>query len=462
MTAHMGRKRHDRSRQRGPLGRCRKAVEELRLGTAKWNPFRELASQRETARTGIQTSTVQAAGVYLPVAAPTLGSSGVVIGTELHSGRAFIYDPFILYGDRLPAGHVLLLGRSGRGKSSCAKTYVMRQLAFRDRAFAVLDAQGDGERGEWDDIASELGITPVRITPGVKDGVRVNPLDASIPDELQLMLLRAIVELSRGTDLGTDERFALKVALERGRAAAGAAGRVPVLSDVLAALTAPLPAQLGEREIDAMEMLAWGEGPALALDELIDGPLGGSFDGETSTDIDLEGRLVIFDLSSVDRSSAALPILMAILSVWLRWSWITPGDGVRRTLIVEEAWDIIRHTSVADLFLELLKYGRRLGLSLWFVMHHISDSDVSPAAKAILKLTDTRVIYGLNRDEAEETAKALQLPDWATATISDPAIMRPGTALWAVGARSMLVQHKRTSYEVAVTNTNKGMQGEAA
>jgi hypothetical protein len=457
MTRHRGR-----SQERRALGRCRRAIDDLHLGTAKWNPFRELARQSETARTGIQTSTVQAAGAYLPVAAPTLGSSGVVIGTELHSGRAFIFDPFILYGDRLPAGHVLLLGRSGRGKSACAKTYVMRQLAFKDRAFAVLDAQGDGEHGEWNDIAQELGVTPVRITPGVKGGVRVNPLDASIPAELQLMLLRAIVELSRGSDLVEDQRFALKVGVERARVAATAEGRVPVLRDVLDALTAPVPAALGEREIDSAELLAWGEGPALALDELIDGPLGGSFDGETSADIDLDGRLVIFDLSSVDRTSAALPILMAILSVWLRWSWIKPGDGVRRTLIVEEAWDIIRHTSVADLFLELLKYGRRLGLSLWFVMHHISDSDVSPAAAAILKLTDTRVIYGLNRREAEETAAALQLPEWASATISDPAIMRRGTALWSVGARSMLVQHKRTTYEISVTDTNKGMEGEAA
>jgi hypothetical protein len=276
------------------------------------------------------------------------------------------------------------------------------------------------------------------------------------------MLLRAIVQLSRGADLVEDQRFALKVAVERARAAAAAAGRVPVLRDVLDALTAPAPAALGEREISVTELLVWGEGPALALDELIDGPLGGSFDGETSPDIDLGGRLVIFDLSSVDRTSAALPILMAILSVWLRWSWIQPGDGIRRTLIVEEAWDIIRHTSVADLFLELLKYGRRLGLSLWFVMHHISDSDVSPAAAAILKLTDTRVIYGLNRREAEETARALQLPEWATSTISDPATMRRGTALWSVGARSMLVQHKRTTYEIAVTDTNKGMEGEAA
>ena len=430
------------------------------VGSLAWNPLRHLSRQAQTARPGITTSSVNAAGVYLPVAAPTLGTSGVVIGTELHSGRAFIFDPFILYGDRLPAGHVLLLGRSGRGKSACAKTYVMRQLAFRSRAFAVLDAQGDGERGEWNDIAEELGVTPVRITPGVQGGVRVNPLDGSIPAELQLMLLRAIVELSRGSTLVEDQRFALKVALDRARAAAAAANRVPVLRDVLHALTAPVPASLGERQVSSGELLAWGEGPALALDELIDGPLGGAFDGETSPDIDLGGRLVIFDLSSVDRSSAALPVLMAILSVWLRWSWIRPGDGVRRTLIVEEAWDIIRHTSVADLFLELLKYGRRLGLSLWFVMHHISDSDVSAAAAAILKLTDTRVIYGLNRREAEDTARTLQLPDWATATISDPSVMKRGVALWSVGARTMLVEHTRTTYEVAVTDTNKGMEGE--
>lgn len=76
---------------------------------------------------------------------------GVIIGREAYSGKAYIFDPFILYDPkarvRLPSPHVLVLGKSGHGKSALEKTYVLRQLRFRDRSFCVLDAQGEDGTG---------------------------------------------------------------------------------------------------------------------------------------------------------------------------------------------------------------------------------------------------------------------------------------------------------------------------
>src|SRR3989441_3678268 len=97
----------------------------------------------ETTRLPVRTSTGQAQAVYLPTAAPGLGDSGVIIGREVYSGKGYVYDPFCLYGERLPAPHWLVLGESGNGKSSLLKTYVLRQLCFQDRQAVVLDAQGD-------------------------------------------------------------------------------------------------------------------------------------------------------------------------------------------------------------------------------------------------------------------------------------------------------------------------------
>ncbi|SCE33534.1 hypothetical protein GA0115246_1146913 [Streptomyces sp. SolWspMP-sol7th] len=57
----------------------------------------------ETTRLPVRTSTGQAQAVYLPTAAPGLGDSGVIIGREVYSGKGYIYDPFQLYGQQLPA-----------------------------------------------------------------------------------------------------------------------------------------------------------------------------------------------------------------------------------------------------------------------------------------------------------------------------------------------------------------------
>lgn len=133
----------------------------------------------ETTRLPVRTSTGQAQAVYLPTAAPGLGDSGVIIGREVYSGKGYIYDPFQLYGQQLPAPHWLVLGESGNGKSALEKTYVLRQLRFRDRQVVVLDAQGEDGVGEWNLIAEELGITPIRLDPtaALDMGIRLNPLD---------------------------------------------------------------------------------------------------------------------------------------------------------------------------------------------------------------------------------------------------------------------------------------------
>ncbi len=96
------------------------------------------------------------------------------------------------------------------------------------------------------------------------------------------------------------------------------------------------------------------------------------FDKPTTATVDLNAPLTVIDLSRIDRNSVAMPILMAVLGVWLEHTWLRP-DRVKRILLVEEAWHIINSPSVARLFQRLLKFGRRLGLSFVAVVHHLSD-----------------------------------------------------------------------------------------
>ena len=129
-----------------------------------------LFGRRETMRIPVRTSSNQAEAIYLPTAAPGLGDSGVIIGREVYSGKGYIYDPFQLYGQQLPAPHWLVLGESGNGKSSLEKTYVLRQLRFKDRQVVVLDAQGEDGVGEWNRIAEAVGVTPIRLDPHQRGG----------------------------------------------------------------------------------------------------------------------------------------------------------------------------------------------------------------------------------------------------------------------------------------------------
>ncbi len=410
----------------------------------------------ETTRLPVRTSTGQAQAVYLPTAAPGLGDSGVIIGREVYSGKGYIYDPFQLYGQQLPAPHWLVLGESGNGKSALEKTYVLRQLRFRDRQVVVLDAQGEDGVGEWNLIAHSMGLTPIRLDPmaALDGGIKLNPLDPAITVTGQLALLRTIIEVAMGRGLDERSGFALKVA--HGYVADMVIDRQPILSDIVDRLRHPVEESAEAMNVDVEDVRAWGLDVALVLDRLVDGDLRGMFDGPTSDGIDLDSPLIVFDLSHIDRNSIAMPILMAIVGVWLEHTWIRP-DRKKRIFLVEEAWHIINSPFVAQLFQRLLKFGRRLGLSFVAVVHHLSDVVDGAAAKeaaAILKMASTRTIYAQKADEARATGRVLGLPRWAVEIIPT---LTPGIAVWDVNGNVQVVKHLITEAERPLVFTDRAM-----
>jgi hypothetical protein len=410
----------------------------------------------ETRRLPVRTSTRQAQAVYLPTAAPGLGNSGVIIGRELYSGKGYVYDPFTLYGTVLPAPHWLILGESGNGKSSLTKTYLLRQLRFQDRQAVVIDAQGDDGTGEWTRIADALGVTPIRLEPGRSDGIHLNPLDPAITEHGQLALLRTIIEAAAGHPLDERESYALKAAHQATRSLPELLGQ-PVLSDVVRALREPVHGVAHQMNVTVDDLRAWGLDVALILDRLIDGDLAGMLDGPTSASIDLTSPLIVFDLSRIDRNTVAVPVLMAVIGTWLEHTWLRP-DGVKRVLLVEEAWHIIATPAVAQLFQRMLKFGRRLGLSFVAVVHHLSDVIDGAAAKeasAILKMASTRTVYAQKADEARATGRALGLPRWAIEIIPT---LTPGIAVWDVNGNVQVVKHLVTEPERELVYTDRAMR----
>ena len=207
------------------------------------------------------------------------------------------------------------------------------------------------------------------------------------------------------------------------------------------------------------EVLSWGLDVALALDRLVDGDLVGMFDAPTTRGIDLNAPLIIFDLSRIDRNSVAMPILMAVVGVWLEHTWLRP-DRMKRIFLVEEAWHIINSPSVAQLFQRLLKFGRRLGLSFVAVVHHLSDvmeGAGSREAAAILKMASTRTIYMQKAEEARATGRVLGLPRWAVEII--PALT-PGIAVWDVNGNVQVVKHIVSEIERPLVFTDRAMTEE--
>jgi hypothetical protein len=200
------------------------------------------------------------------------------------------------------------------------------------------------------------------------------------------------------------------------------------------------------------------------------------FDGATSSGIRLDAPLVVLDLSAVYHS-AALGILMTCATAWLQ-SGLGVGSGAPgpsgeigpRTdgvvVVVDEAWAILANLGVARWLQSSWKLSRARGVSNVAVLHRLSDLETTGAvgseqvglARGLLADSETRVVYAQPPGELERAAPLLGLSSTEAELVPH---LRRGVALWKVGTRSFLVQHRLSPYEMAIVDTDSQMDRRA-
>jgi hypothetical protein len=416
-----------------------------------------------------QVTTRNLGAAYPFIAEAGLGRRGVVIGDDLLGG-SFVFDPFELYAAGVVSNpNMVVFGQIGRGKSAFVKTFLWRQAAFGRRAWVV------DPKGEYGDLADAWGVRPVALRPG--GAIRLNPLDPG-PDGVgesdagpdatgrrRMELLSSLGSACLGRNLAPRERAALGSALTE----ATRATDVPTVPMVVEALLTPTADAARSLRTEQRDLLEDGRDVALELRRLVHGDLCGMFDGPTTPGLDLSAPLVVLDLSAL-YSSAALGVLMACATAWLQAALAraaagvggrTPGRG-HFFLVVDEAWAILSNLGVARWLQSSWKLSRAFGVSNVAVLHRVSDlrsvgatdSEQVALAQGLLSDSETRVVYAQSPGELEAAAELLSLS--ATETDLLPQLRR-GIALWKVGQRSFLVQHRLSTAERSIVDTDAAM-----
>ena len=416
-----------------------------------------------------QVTTRNLGAAYPFIAESGLGQRGVVIGDDLLGG-SFVFDPFELYAQGVVSNpNMVVFGQIGRGKSAFVKTFLWRQAVFGRKAWVV------DPKGEYSDLAAAWGVRPVALRPG--GAIRLNPLDpgpghgGGVVDgegstaRRQMELLSSLASACLGRSLLPRERAALGMAL----VSATERSDVPTVPSVVEELLAPTAVSAASLRTERHELLEDGRDVALELRRLVHGDLCGMFDGPTTSGLDLSAPLVVLDLSAL-YTSAALGILMACATAWLQAALArassTRGATVRTGgqvfLVVDEAWAILSNLGVARWLQSSWKLSRAFGVSNVAVLHRVSDlrsvgasdSEQVALAQGLLADSETRVIYAQSPGELALAAELLSL----SATESDllPQLRR-GVALWKVGQRSFLVQHRLSPMERPLVDTDGAM-----
>ena len=155
---------------------------------------------------------------------------------------------------------------------------------------------------------------------------------------------------------------------------------------------------------------------------------------------------------------------MACATAWLQAALSrTVGRGGGQVfVVVDEAWAILSNLGVARWLQSSWKMSRALGVANVAVVHRVSDlhsvgasdSEQVALAQGLLADSETRVVYAQSPGELQVASALLSLSSTEAELLPQ---LRRGTALWKVGQRSFLVQHRLSAIERAMVNTDGAM-----
>ncbi|WP_159096624.1 ATP-binding protein [Miniimonas sp. S16] len=387
------------------------------------------------------------------------------MGIDAITGWPVYHDVYQAYQDRsdFQSPNVIVVGDIGNGKSSLCKTWgVLRQLLL-GRRVVVIDKKLQEGQGEYAPLARALGVEPIRFRRG-GGGTRINVLDPMIAteggqDEVgQTDLLYAVMAEALGRSVKTVERKAVRVAHASAIAHARAEGRVATIRDVATWLLDP-DTSVQHAGVLEGELLTWGRECGFALEELIEGDLAGLIDGETSQDISLENGLTVFDISALPEEGPAIPIVMAIISTWMRARWMSDPEPVPTVIVIEEGWHLVGG-KFAEVTRRNMRLSRGAGLQHVTALHHLSDVVRDPHAVAVVQDAATVIIYQqAKRGDAEDCVRMFGLPESAVDVIQN---LPQGTFLLRIGTGvPVMVSHVRSQIERSLTDTDGAMTSSA-
>ena len=418
--------------------------------------------RRPATRPGHRATTATFRAVYPFISEAGLGGRGAYIGRDLYGG-SFAYDPFSLYEQRvLTNPNMLVIGEVGSAKSSLVKCYLHRQALF-GRIPWVSDP-----KGEYGPLARALGVEPIRLEPGGQ--ARMNPIAAREDWQGQLGLLQAICASVLARPLEPEESGGLREAIRQ----LNSGSPEPTLPAVVDLLLRPTEAMASRIATTPPRLAMAVRSAALGLQRLCEGELRGMFDGPTSTGLRLDGRAVVLDLSAFYDSSA-LAVVMTCAAAWQRATMArahivaeaTGAPPPKFINVFDEAWRALSVIGVGEWLQDAFKKSRSYGLQNIVVMHRLSDLTAAGAAgsrevalaEGLLHDAQTRVIYRQVEDEVPRARELLGLTSLEAELLPD---LEPGVALWKIGSRSFLVQHRYSELEAPIVDTDGRMRDRLA
>lgn len=326
------------------------------------------------------------------VSSELVQESGILYGINKSNNSLVILDRFSLNN-----ANSIIFAQSGSGKSYTAKVEILRQLMQGTKVIVI-----DPER-EYKQLSESVKGTYIKLSAKSKE--KINPFDFSMSSfnednhlSEHIQDLTEIISLLVG-GLNSEEKAVLDKAIIQTYKQAGFTMTsnskskkqkvFPLLKDLYKVLKEMKHKNLCNR-----------------LEKFVKGSLSSVFDSQTN--IELDNRLVVFDIK--DLSESLRQIMMMVVANFVNNQ--VKSHPQKRVLVIDEGWLLLEHEESARFISGLVRRARKYYLGVTIISQQANDFLSQDYGRAIASQSSLRILMRQDTTTIKKVVNEFKLSEY--------------------------------------------------
>lgn len=317
--------------------------------------------------------------------------SGILYGINKSNNSLVIVDRFSLHN-----ANSITFAQSGSGKSYAAKVEILRQLIQKTKVIVI-----DPER-EYQQLCNSLDGSYIKLSARSQE--KINPFDFSLSshgstnsltEHIQDLteVISLMVEGLSPQEKATLDKAIIKTYKEFGYTLHGSSkknnGTYPLLKDLYKTLKDEKQKALATR-----------------LEKFVKGSLSTVFDSQTN--IELNNRLVVFDIKDLPESIRQIMLVIVANYVYNQ----VKKEQQKRLLVIDEGWLLLEHEESARFIAGLTRRARKYYLGVSIITQQANDFLNNQYGRAIASQASLRLLMRQDTTTIKGVAKEFKLSEY--------------------------------------------------
>jgi len=298
-------------------------------------------------------------------------NEGILYGINQSDSSLVIFDRFTLEN-----ANMVILGKSGGGKSFLVKLEVMRQLMI-GMDLIIIDPEN-----EYQGVCQKFGGDFVEFS--TSSPIRINPFDLPIEEEgedalaTNVLSLHTLMKVIMG-ELTPEEDSLLDKALILTYQQKGITqdpqthkNEPPIMEDLYKVM-------IGMEQEKTQSM-------AFRFEKFIKGSASGIFNSQSN--FTFKNKLTVFGVRDLEENLRPVAMYVVLNYIWTK----IRHEKKKRILIIDESWYLIKQKDSAAYIFNFAKRARKYGLGLTTITQDVEDFLATNEGKAIITNSSLQIL----------------------------------------------------------------------